>query len=103
LQSVNFACPECKHLAAVPVPDEIKPFECPDQLQHPDDTISYLVFLGCGDKNCKLQIPVFAPMEPGTKSAQADARMRAWLYDDLTCQAGHPLQHPYVLRGVIPV
>src|SRR6266481_6518066 len=99
LQQVNFACPRCKHLVLVQIPTEKKLFECPDNKQHPDDTISYLVKLGCDQQNCKLPITIFAPMEPGTSSDQANSGMNEWIYDELTCQKGHPLAHPYVLRG----
>src|SRR5258708_7076016 len=100
-QRINFACPGCKHLANVSVPDETKAFECPDNTQHPDGTISYLVMLGCDQKNCRLQITIFAPMEPGTSSDQANARTTEWIYDDLTCQKGHLVAQPYAIRGVV--
>jgi hypothetical protein len=91
LQSINFACPACKHLGVVPIPIKAKMFDCPDNKQHPDDTISYLVTLGCDQQNCKLPITIFSPMEPGTSSDQANTRMNEWTYDDLTCQKGHQL------------
>src|SRR5258708_20955633 len=62
-QQTFYACPECSHLGLAEIPNEGKWVDVPDDKQHPDGAVVFLVALECANSNCRSRVPVLAPMK----------------------------------------
>ena len=93
IEGINFLCPSCTHLGPAVIPCESKQFDCPDQREHPDDVIWFLVALRCADNNCESHVLSLARLRRDTDDLSAV--MANWKDTGVQCQQGHPLQKPF--------
>jgi hypothetical protein len=92
VRSVATVCQNCKHIGNYSMFRSCRGFDTRHKIMHTPNTgeTALLYWLQCVEKTCPARVPLFVKLERDAPTAPAGPA--EWLWDDLTCAAGHRIK-----------
>ena len=92
VRSIATVCQNCKHIGNYSMFRSCRGFDTRHKITHsPSSGQTVLLhWLQCVEKTCPARVPLFARIESGVPPRETDAS--EWLWDELTCAAGHRIK-----------
>ena len=92
VRSIATVCGNCKHIGNYSMFRSCRGFDTRHKILHAPSTgeTALLYWLQCVEKTCPARVPLFVRLEGDATAAEAEAP--EWLWDELTCAAGHRIR-----------
>src|ERR1700750_230300 len=89
VRSIATVCGNCKHIGNYSMFRSCRGFDTRHKIMHAPNTgeTALLHWLQCAEKTCPAWVPLFVRLDRDRPMAEGDAA--EWLWDELTCAAGH--------------
>jgi hypothetical protein len=104
VRSIATVCANCKHVGNYSMFRACRGFDTRHKIMHAPNTgeTALLHWLQCAEKTCLARVPLFVKLEKDRPMDEGEAA--EWLWDELTCAAGHRIkQVPVDPRYPLPV
>jgi len=92
VRSIATVCQNCKHVGNYSMFRSCRGFDTRHKIMHAPNAgeTALLYWLQCVEKTCAARVPLFVKHDADAPMGEAEAA--EWLWDDLTCAAGHRIK-----------